>query len=250
MGFQWGYRVVDDGTIEYTIQLRPEEVGLLATSGEEILSYVPSEAQPVGRVRIVVGTGPLARGAQITETQLRTVRPSEPGKDAAGRLVAVQPAASANDNTSGGLQLRTPGGAALNDGDAGLPNATDDPAAATDDAASQGQPLPREALREPVHVVGNPAGDASGVPPFDEGAPPVRKTALAEESPSDFSQRGAAGDRGNNALAPDDPQDRPWLPLVVVAAVAVGFLAGNVFQWRSYVSLRKRYLHLLRKTGG
>jgi hypothetical protein len=249
IGVQWGYRTVDDGSIEYTIQLRPEEARQLVSSGEEILSYIPAEVQPVGRIRIVVGSEPLPRGPHLRQTQLRTARPADPNKDLAGRLVAVQPAAAQNTSGSGGsLQLRAPDGTRPNVSDVPPPNGGN-PDDTGQVAASQGTPLPRDELRQPVYLVGDPQKDAAGLPPVGANEQSVQPTAAAGESPSDLSAGQLPGNRADEAQL-DDTQDRPWLPLVAVAAVAAGFLAGNVFQWRTYVALRKRYLHLLRKTGG
>lgn len=251
-GIQWGYQTLADGLTEYTIQLRAEEARHLAASGEPILSYVPAEAQPVGRVRIVIGEGPLPRGEHLTETQLRTTRTDEADSDVAGRLVAVPPgSASGGADPSGeGLKLMTPDGSPVGEGSSAQSGSADGRGGGLPDVSAPGLPLPQEGVTQPLHVVEDAREDKRGVRPLEQDDADVRQSPAAGTSPSDSLAAGEPPIEVDRSVQSDEAEDRPWLPLVAAAAVACGFLAGNVLQWRTYVSLRKRYLQLLRRTGG
>jgi hypothetical protein len=101
---------------------------------------------------------------------------------------------------------------------------------------------------EPVYSIPASLGNPGNRELLDEFEHPEENPGSQEPSPSDQLER--TQPPGDSVTANERATDRPWLPLVGAIAVASGFLAGNLFQWRSYMSLRKRYLHLLRKTGG
>ncbi|MBN1852168.1 MAG: hypothetical protein JW829_05560 [Pirellulales bacterium] len=61
LGFTWGYQPLDDQKMEYIVQLRQHELKVLADGTHEIISEVPPEALPIGRVRILVGDEVLPR---------------------------------------------------------------------------------------------------------------------------------------------------------------------------------------------
>lgn len=293
-GFQWGYQQADDGSMEYILQLSPQEARHLATSpGVEITSYVPDEARPVGQIRIVVGEGALPRQAQppdgqsdpesalalndssgrpITETQSRVARErsaAEPAEganryggrrdldqDVAGRLVAI-PAEPESTRVAQRQEVTPP----ASQSGSPLDTESDGPSAAGDAAGTPGEPaatIPAErrqrelpdGITPPVYTTDSPQPAKAAIDlPALGSLRSNEQPAEREVSPSDRPD-----DREEALLTQSPPMDadgdRPWLPLVGAIAVACGFLAGNVFQWRSYLSLRKRYLHLLRKTGG
>ncbi len=64
-GVDFGYQPMDEtdpSSSEYIIQLQPHEFDALQSGMmKEYVSYVPAEARPIGRVKIVVGTQPLPR---------------------------------------------------------------------------------------------------------------------------------------------------------------------------------------------
>jgi hypothetical protein len=304
LGFQWGFQPADDGTIEYTIQLRPHEAEHLATSPDAVIvSFVPAEAQPVGRIRITVGEGSLSReplppkplntpgtatpisdpNAQeaaagrkslLTETQARV--PAANGgnlgparlrdEDAAGELVAVAsasvPADTAPPGGDGGPTLTLPNfpppenqhGDRLSQNN--LADASPPTSDARNTAIDEAARLERDGLTEPTFTPGAEAADSIESPALGSATNGSGERTAGEPSPSDQVEvpplaDDSAARPATDASAEGRPSpDRPWLPLVGAIAVAFGFLAGNVFQWRSYMSLRKRYLHLLRKTGG
>ena len=63
-GFTWGYQPLDERSTEYLIQLRAHELTVLADGTMQITTDVPDAAQPIGRIRIIVGNEPLPREAR------------------------------------------------------------------------------------------------------------------------------------------------------------------------------------------
>src|SRR5690349_21461770 len=85
VGVNFGWQPISDGTAryEYIVQVEPEVAATLA-SGKSIpiVSEVPEEIQPVGRVRVVVGKAELPR--QRLVTRLKPADTSATTKEAAG----------------------------------------------------------------------------------------------------------------------------------------------------------------------
>jgi len=60
LGVDYGYQPLDDGQMEYIIQLEPQTVKAML-AGEAVFSEIVPEVKGVRRFRIVVGTGKLPR---------------------------------------------------------------------------------------------------------------------------------------------------------------------------------------------
>ena len=317
--FQWGYEPADDGTVEYHLQLTPHELrNLLEEDGAQVVSYIPDQAQPVGRVRISSGHRHLVRRPLSTtdkespsteSTVERSVLKPVPQDDLTTPVTVLQPVNY--DRLTGGdrYPAATPGGNRVD------PMAPESPPHAVS-AEAQGQgdrivipgtsignrrpdrdmgpqfPLDSrraslarsaESVENGVPSPGGPQPVRSGLPGgaaehyagLPRSEPPARERALVSFPPTLAMPESQPPEQPNanratiavpasslsdetDALPPGTAEqpvdsgagDKPWLPLFGAIGIAFGFLAGNLFQWRSYLSLRKRYLHLLRKTGG
>jgi hypothetical protein len=98
IGVDFGWQPMPDGTprYEYVVQVEPEMVTALA-SGQSIplVSDVPDDVRPIGRIRVVVGHGAPPR--QRLVTRLKPVGDSAPGANRGVELAQYTGAAGAFD---------------------------------------------------------------------------------------------------------------------------------------------------------
>jgi len=203
LGVEAGWQPLPEGGHEYTIQLEPQLLGLLAKGGEEIVSEVPPGLD-VRRYRITVGTGKLARDNGPQADPLATDPPAARQPAAA----EAPPARGAADRVATAPDFGTP---PTDDADRyGNPPATDrygNPSAeeSAPAAAPEGSTAPPEG---PTFFGDNPQTPAAGATDSDipDAAPEGKAVDPAEASPwSDAEEESAGG----AASAPRDTTAAP-----------------------------------------
>ena len=80
-GFNWGYQPLDERSTEYLIQLRAHELTVLADGTMQITTDVPDAAQPIGRIRIIVGNESLPRESLPREARAPKALDWAPGEE-------------------------------------------------------------------------------------------------------------------------------------------------------------------------
>lgn len=162
IGVDVGWKPVENGELEYIIQIAPEQLRSLKT-GDVIEVGVRPMLRPVRRYRIVVGTDPLPRQSARPET-----------KNTASDSGAAKPPSSVNGDVS---LLKTPdsGGVKSKSPDHSIvvapqksPDASDDPrwvAAHEDHEALQLQSIPTQPIRPLVEPPPIPANQLDILPP-------------------------------------------------------------------------------------
>ena len=109
LGIDVGWQPLDNGRLEYIVQLEPQLLSTLL-DGYPAISRVPSELNDIGSIRIVIGSESLPRRTPARPTHVdpvvqADVRSQEPHSEGTGGSVEVVTGVSSTDDESNPASL-------------------------------------------------------------------------------------------------------------------------------------------------
>lgn len=246
VGVEVGWQPLPDGGHEYTIQIEPQLLELLADGTQEIASEVPDEVD-VRRYRVIVGSGQLPRelGAPPAAGQPGDAFPPEAASEAALPPAWTNdpqglPGPAAESTSAGGFAAPAEPDGIVSPSDVALP-------AGPDFGQSAGEPTPAAANEpDPFETPEMPADDWSP----DASAPQAPAALPADAVPSEpieqagFNEPAGDASAGVQTQKPELPASagRPWTVLLLSIVLLCCSLGGNVYlgwiAWEARVRYR------------
>jgi len=266
VGIDVGWQPLDNGGVEYIIQIDPETLSTVQREGFTV--EVPPQIRNIHRFQVVVGYAELPRQAptftdmrppSLEETPLElpgypAARPSGPtargqsgntsSRSGTGSSSAANPGTSTS-RTGTSSRLKTP----VNSKKSAVPPTRDpfapEPDAAKPDWASwPSEPAKLGSKNEET----NPWLTRAGA---TEDAPLEERT-VAVKASSDDASKAATGEK--SAAATKTPavaeSGKPWLPLTITLLLLFASLGGNIYLGWLNVEGRARYRNLLSQVQG